>query len=157
MSTVTEPTVESLSKICGILFNFAQKHLPKTDHRTAVNLLHIADILKDHGIDVKYSSHLAAQATAYAAPEIITKTAEYRNLRAKFVACLSTIADLGKKTVKQSKTPFHAGVNEGLRRAAKIAIMFLDDFNENGPEFMSSPNGITPNYSPEKPRSSFIR
>lgn len=157
MSTVTEPTVESLSKICGILFNFAQKHLPKNEHRTAVNLLHIAEVLREHGVDVRYNSQLKAQAEAYTAPEVITRTPEYRHLRACFIACLSTIADLGKKEVRKSKTPFHAGINEGLRRAAKIAIMFLDDFNENGPELMGTPNEISANYPTEKPGSNFVR
>lgn len=154
MRTMTAVAEESLSEICEVLFNLAQRHVPTSDYEATTELLHIAKILQHRGAQPAVTAGLAAQIADHSTV-IVKQSPEYRALRAKFVACLSTIADLGNREVRQSKTPFHAGVNEGLRRAAKIAIMFLDDFNENGPESMATINDSK--TSAQKPGSDFIR
>jgi len=154
MRAMTDVAEESLSEICGLLFKLAQKHMPENDYEGAIELLHIAKIMQGRGITPAIATEREASAADYST-KVVKQAPEYRALRAKFVACLSTIADLGSREVRQSKTEFHAGVNEGLRRAAKIAIMFLDDFNENGPESMIESNAAPTNA--QKPGSHFVR
>ncbi len=154
MRAMTDVAEESLSEICGLLFNLAQKHMPESDYEGTTELLHLAKILQQRGINPEVAIELAAPAADHST-KIVKQTPEYRTLRARFVACLSTIADLGSRDVRKSKTEFHAGVNEGLRRAAKIAIMFLDDFNENGPEAMGGPDATSTHA--QKPGSDFVR
>jgi len=138
MPLVVNETEEVLAEMCEILLCLANKSVSKNDHKTMAELLHVSAVLKKYGVSAPLSEKREAQADDYVPETVIKNTPEYRALRAKFVACLSTIADMGNRNVKKAKSPFYAGINEGLRRAAKIAIMFLDDFNENGPESMAS-------------------
>lgn len=137
MTIVLNKTEEVLADMCEILFRLAQRHIPNSDQKTAAELMHVAKILKKYGVNAQFNSNLRAHRAAYDTEAVIKNTAEYRALRAKFTACLSTIADLGRRDVKKSKSQFHAGINEGFRRAAKIAIIFLEDLSENGPEGMA--------------------
>lgn len=124
-----KPAVEqNLAAVCGILYDIAQRHTPNNAFQDAAELLNVAKVLRDGGIAVKPAAKITASAADYS-PAVLKQSAEYRLLRAKFVAALGTIADLGVKTPKRHKSEFHAGVNEGLRKAAKIAIMFLDELN----------------------------
>jgi hypothetical protein len=137
MPVVVNKTEEILADMCEILFSVAQRHVSNNDHKTIAELAHVAKILNKYGVPTTFNKKLAAQRAAYSTEAVIKNTQEYRMLRAKFTACLSTIADLGQREVRQAKSQFHAGINEGLRRAAKIAIMFLEDFNDNGLEAMA--------------------
>jgi hypothetical protein len=137
MPVVVNKTEEVLVDMCEILFSLAQRHVSNNDHKTIAELSHVAKVLNTYGVNTVFNKKLAAQRAAYNTAAVIKNTQEYRLLRAKFTACLSTIADIGQREVRQAKSQFHAGINEGLRRAAKIAIMFLEDFNENGPESMA--------------------
>lgn len=137
MPIVVNQAEEVLADMCEILFTLAQRHVPSNEHKTIAELIHVAKVLNKYGISAQFNKKLRAQRAAYETDAVIKNSPEYRLLRAKFTACLSTIADLGQREVRQAKSEFHAGINEGLRRAAKIAIMFLEDFTENGPEAMA--------------------
>lgn len=142
MPIVVNKTEEILADMCEILFSLAQRHVSNNDHKTIAELTHVAKVLNKYGISTVFNKKSATQRAAYDTATVIKNTQEYRLLKAKFTACLSTIADLGQREVRQAKSQFHAGINEGLRRAAKIAIMFLDDFTENGPEGMADVHAL---------------
>lgn len=118
------------ANICVTLYSLAQKHVPGAAVSDVTELVQIAKILKDNNIDINVAPKLAAHATDYSC-NVVKQTPEYRLMRARFAAALGTIADMGSKKVRKSKSEFHAGINEGLRRAAKIAIMFLEDLDAN--------------------------
>lgn len=143
MPVVVNKTEEILADMCEILFSLAQRHASNNDHKTIAELTHIAKVLNKYGINTVFNRKSVTQRAAYDTAVVIKNAQEYRLLRAKFTACLSTIADLGQREVRQAKSQFHAGINEGLRRAAKIAIMFLDDLTENGPERMADINAAS--------------
>jgi hypothetical protein len=143
-----------LLKLAENLFSLAQQHTPKTDYAGTVELLHLAKALKQFGGNALLVSRLVAQDADHST-DVIKQSTEYRQLKAKFTAALSTIADLGARDVKQPKTQFHAGINEGLRRAAKVAIIFLADFTESAPKTMAQSNASK--TSPFKPGSRLTR
>lgn len=119
-----------LANLCATLYALAQKYIPGNALSDINTLVHIAKILKDNEMRVPVSSKLAAHAGDYA-PGVVKQSAEYRLLRARFNAALGTIADMGSKRARKNKSEYHAGIHEGLRRAAKIAIMFIEDIENN--------------------------
>lgn len=118
------------ANICTTLYSLAQKHTPTSAISDVTELVQIAKILQENNVPVRLSAKMAAHSTDYSC-SVVKQTPEYRLMRARFAAALGTIADMGSKKVRKSKSEFHAGINEGLRRAAKIAIMFLEDLDAN--------------------------
>jgi hypothetical protein len=125
---VKTAATQNLADLCVVLYDIAQRHTPSNAFQDAAELLSVAKVLRDSGITVTPTAKINAASADYS-PAVLKQSAEYRLLHAKFVAALGTIADLGAKTPKRHKSEFHAGINDGLRRAAKIAIMFLDELN----------------------------
>ncbi len=130
-SEVTEVAVD-LRDLCSALFDMAQRHTPSTSFAETNELIRIAKILESIGVDAVAVPKMRA-AIADHSSNVTRQSSEYRLLKARYAACLSTIADLAGKKPAKAKSAFHAGIHEGLRRAAKIAIMFLDDIVENRP------------------------
>lgn len=139
MLKVTQAAPE-LAEVCRALYRIAQKHTPASAFADINELMHVASILKTCGAEPVIADKFKAL-TADHVPAVARQSAAYRLLRAQFRAALSTIADLGRKSSKTHKTAFHAGAQAGLQRAAKIAIMFLADFEET-----DSPNNSTSNF-----------
>ena len=129
---VYEEIAVDLSQICGVLFNIAQKHTPSTSFAETNELIRIAKILESTDVPVAPAAKLRAAISDHSA-NVTRQSSEYRLLKARYAACLSTIADLAGKKPAKTKSAFHEGIHEGLRRAAKIAIMFLEDIVENRP------------------------
>jgi hypothetical protein len=127
-----ELTAADLCRLCGLLFDIAQRHTPATAFADTNELLNAAHILQSNGIEIVPLAKLRAAITDHSSA-LTKQSNEYRLLKARYSACLSTIADLAGKRPKKNKSAFHAGVHEGLRRAAKVAIMFLTDISENRP------------------------
>jgi len=123
------PAAHDLTAVCSALYRIAQKHVPPTAFADVNELLHVSKILAACDIPVETAVKLKA-ANADHIPAVARQSADYRLLRAQFRAALSTIADLGRKDSKTHKNAFHAGIHAGLRKAAKIAIMFLADLDE---------------------------
>jgi hypothetical protein len=119
---------QNLADVCAVLYSIAQRHTPSNAFQDAAELLSVSKVLREAGITVETAPKITAAANDYS-PAVLKQSSAYRLLRAKFAAALGTIADLGVKTPKRHKSEFHAGVNDGLRKAAKIAIMFLDELN----------------------------
>jgi hypothetical protein len=130
------PTTASsdMAEICGALYKIAQKHTPSSAFGDVNELLHVAKILKSCGVELAVAPKLQAAVSDHI-PAVARQSADYRLLRARFFAALSTIADMGQKTSKTHKSEFHGGVQEGLRQAAKTAIMFLNDLDESAENF----------------------
>jgi hypothetical protein len=131
-AVLDEQIAVDLPQICRILFDIAQLYTPASAFSDTSELLRIAKIMQDIGIPVTPLSKIKAALSDHSS-NVTTQSSEYRLLKARYAACLSTIADLANKTPVRVKTVFQSGVHEGLRRAAKIAIMFLDDIMENKP------------------------
>jgi len=127
-----ELNTSDLKQLCSLLFDIAQRHTPNTAFADANELLNSAQIMQSNNIEIAPLAKLRAAIGDYSSA-VTKQSNEYRLLKARYSACLSTIADLAGKKPKKNKSAFHAGVHEGLRRAAKIAIMFLDDISENRP------------------------
>jgi hypothetical protein len=126
----TAPPAHDLSAICIALHRIAQKHVSTTAFADINELLHISKILEANDVPVETAVKLKAAVDDHI-PAVAKQSADYRLLRAQFRAALSTIADLGRRDSKTHKSEFHEGVHAGLRKAAKIAIIFLDDLNDN--------------------------
>lgn len=145
------------ANLCSTLYSLAQKYVPASAVGDVNELAQVAKILNGVGIAPQIAPKLSAHVDEYSS-SVVKQSAEYRLIRARFAAALGTIADMGSKKIKKNKSEFHAGINEGLRRAAKIAIMFLEDLDadmyishtyceDDDPEKITEP----------KPRSSFVR
>jgi|LakMenEpi03Aug12_release.lakeMendotaPanAssembly.Ray.scaffolds.fasta_scaffold193334_4 hypothetical protein len=117
-----------LEEVCCTLYNIAQKHTPGTAFADATELANITKLLQANSIPVQPAVKAIAATNDYS-PAVLKHSEEYRLLHAKYTASLSTIADLGSRKIRKNKSEFHAGITEGLRRAAKIAIMFLQDLD----------------------------
>lgn len=126
----SEAVTCDLTELCQSLYRIAQKHIPATAFGDTNELLHIASILQEIGIPLNAAPKLKAQLADHM-PAVTRQSADYRMLKAQFRAALSTIADLGRKRGKTHKSEYHAGIHIGLRRAAKIAIAFLADFEDS--------------------------
>jgi hypothetical protein len=126
----TAPSAHDLTEICSALYRIAQKHVTSTAFADINELLHISKILAANNVQVETAAKLKAAVDDHI-PAVAKQSADYRLLRAQFRAALSTIADLGRRDSKTHKSEFHEGVHAGLRKAAKIAIIFLDDLNDN--------------------------
>lgn len=150
---VTDAPAQNLADVCSVLYDIAQRHTPSNAFQDTAELLSVSNVLRAAGVTVTPAPKINAAADDYS-PAVLKQSSEYRLLRAKFAAALGTIADLGVKTPKRHKSEFHAGVNDGLRRAAKIAIMFLDELN--GETDLSNDNNH-PGATGVKSGSGFVR
>ena len=144
---IRAPESCDLAKVCHALYRIAQKHTPPAAFADINELIHVAKILKSEGLSPTISVSLRANIDDHI-PAVAKQSAEYRILQAQFRAALSTIADLGRKNSKTHKSDYHAGLHAGLRQAAKIAIMFLADLDD---EQSTSPTSDT------KSRHTFTR
>lgn len=145
------------ANICSLLYSLAQKYVPASAVGDVNELAQVAKILQDAGISPDIAPKFSAHVDEYSS-SVVKQSAEYRLIRARFAAALGTIADMGSKKIKKNKSEFHAGINEGLRRAAKIAIMFLEDLDAD----MYISHTYCEDADPEKiteskSRSSFVR
>lgn len=121
--------IAALRNICYALYSLAQKYVPNspktfTDYS---ELLQCAKMLQEMGlrppVDAATTSHVAAVDA-----KIVLNSFEYRNLRNRVIACLSTVADLTEKPTATGSADYQAGMREGYRRASTIAANFLADF-----------------------------
>jgi hypothetical protein len=114
--------------ICATLYRMAQRHVPNSAANDVIQLAQITKMLRDMDIPAKLASRFKASSADYT-PTLFKHSLEYRMLKARYTAALSTIADMGSKNAKKHKDEFHAGIQVGLRRAAATAIMFLRDLD----------------------------
>lgn len=153
----TELAENDLVTICKTLYRLAQKHISASSLGDVNELVQVAKVMASHSIEAPVPAKLRAHIDDYS-PSVVKQSAEYRLLRARFAAALGTIADMGSKKIRKNKSEFHAGINEGLRRASKIAIMFLEDLDSNiysaHKYDESAPAHET---SAPKPRRNFVR
>lgn len=117
-------------EICTTLYAIAQRHIPNSAMADVSELAQIAKIFQEQDIALQIAPKITAHVKDYSS-SVVKQSAEYRLIRARYAAALGTIADMGSKIVRKNKSEFHAGITEGLRRAAKIAIMFLEDLDQN--------------------------
>lgn len=117
-----------LAEVCANLFRIAQRHTPASAFADVNELMHIAKIMESVGVVTAVNENNRAKFDDHI-PEIARQSADYRRLQAQFKAALSTIADMGRKESRTHKNQYYAGIHVGLRRAAQIAIMFLNDLN----------------------------
>lgn len=148
-----------LTDVCSTLFRIAQKHTPQTAFADVNELLHIVKIMESVGINPTVTAKYNAAVDDHI-PAVARQSADYRKLRAQFRAALSTIADMGRKRSKTHKNAYYEGVHVGLRRAAQIAIMFLNDLNGETPdETLTDADEIraAQKVDGKKPRSRIVR
>lgn len=125
---IKDVMVCDMAEVCQTLFRIAQKHTPAASFADVNELLHIAKIMESVGVTADVRANHRANFDDHI-PAVARQSADYRRLQAQFKAALSTIADMGRKNSKTHKNEYYAGVHAGLRRAARIAIMFLNDLN----------------------------
>jgi hypothetical protein len=121
------PSLE-LVNLCLLLHDIAQKYVPRTPQafRDFDALTHATKALQRLKLSPTLAADLCAP-TQTAEQTIITNSPEYRRLRNKFIAALSTIADMTDKNNPPGNPDYQRGVREGYRRASDIAILFLED------------------------------
>lgn len=147
-----------LIELCVSLHEIAQRHVPPGSFADVNELVQITKILEELAVPVQTAPKLQAKVADHS-NAVVRHTPEYRLLRARYSAALGTIADMGSRKIRKNKDQFHAGIQEGLRRAAKIAIMFLEDLDN--PTFEPRQKHAEPTDKAEapkvKPGGSFIR
>jgi len=120
----------ALRKICFLLHELGQKYVPNApatfgDYST---LLYCTKLLQEIGLKPEIASHMDS-AVAGVSVEVIRSSFEYRQLRNKMIAGLSVIADLTERPASPGTQDYQKGIREGFRRASDIAVMFLEDLN----------------------------
>lgn len=126
-------TVNSaLRNVAYLLLELAQKYVPNTpatftDH---TSMTHCIKLLQDMGFKPEIVARLD-RAVAGISVDLIRNSFEYRQLRNKIKACLAVIADLTDRPAAPGTYDYQKGIREGYRRASDIAVLFLDDINEN--------------------------
>lgn len=155
---ISAPSVDSgIIELCLSLHEIAQRHTPANSFADVNTLVQITKLLQELSVPVKPATKYAAAVTDHSSA-VIRHSPEYRLMRARFSAALGTIADMGSRKIKKNKDQFHAGIQEGLRRAAKIAIMFLEDLDSNLYQQYTADDATRENETPStKPRSSIVR
>ena len=145
-------TVDSdISTLCTKLYEIAQRHTPTTCFSDVNELVQLTKILKQMGISVTPATKFKAETTDYS-PTAFRHSIEYRLLHARYAAALGTIADMGSRKIRKNKDEYHAGVQAGLRKAADVAIMFLEDLDNPSLEPRSSESSVK-----DKSFDSFVR
>jgi hypothetical protein len=94
------------------------------------SLVHCVNLLQEMGFKPEILSKLD-RAVAGIGVDVIRNSFEYRQLRNKIKACLAVIADLTERPAAPGTHDYQKGIREGYRRASDIAVLFLDDINEN--------------------------
>ena len=123
--------VFELMTLCKTLYSLAQKYVPHTPaafHDFSA-FLQVSNKLQRLGMQLTLDPRVAAKVKA-TDNSAVTSSLEYRMLRNKFIAALTTIADLTLKPENEKAVPengYQRGVREGYRRASEVAILFLDD------------------------------
>lgn len=126
-------TVNSaLRNIAYLLLELTQKYVPNTPATFSdySSLIHCIKILQEMGLKPQIDAKFDA-AVSGVGVDIIHNSFEYRQLRNKIKACLAIVADLTERPAAAGTKEFQSGVREGYRRASDIAVLFLDDINEN--------------------------
>ncbi len=118
-------------KVCYLLLRLAQKYVPDStaSHADYALLLHCVRLLQDMGFKPEIDPIVDADAGQLSA-DIACASFEYRQLRNKIMASLSVIADLPEKPASPGTRDFQRGVREGYRRASDIAVLFLEDIDQ---------------------------
>lgn len=145
-----------IEHICSVLYSIAHRHTPTNCFADVTELLNIAKVLAGKQLNLTAAPKFKAAVTDHSSA-VLKQSAEYRLLRARFVAALSTISDLGSRRTKRNKSDFHAGVSEGLRRASKVAIMFLNDIDNIKPERLTNDKNCGRKTADAKSRGDFVR
>lgn len=153
----TLPLDSDIADICTALHAIAQRHVPQSCFTDVTELVQLTRLMRALDIPVTVAAKIQAEHSAYS-PSVVKHTPEYRLLRARFLAALGTIADMGARKIRKNKSEYHAGVQEGLRRASKVAIMFLNDIDNNTIDERLDAHGKYTDAAPKtKPISSLVR
>jgi hypothetical protein len=117
-----------LQNICVVLHHLAQKYVPNSVQSFCDfdSLKHATRALQRLGSNIKLAAHLTAPVKSLE-KSAVTNSVEYRTLRNKYIAALSTIADITAKNTPPGHPEYQRGVREGYRRASDVAILFLED------------------------------
>lgn len=153
----TLPASADLADICTALHAIAQRHVPANCFSDVTELVGLTRLMRELAVPVSGSARFSAEQADYS-PNIVKHTPEYRLLGARFSAALGTIADMGARKARKNKNEYYAGVQEGLRRAAKVAIMFLEDLENNTIDERLTAHGLyEKDAAKTKSRSSLVR
>lgn len=148
----------NLADVCRNLFRIAQRNTPPAAFADVNELMHIAKIMESVGLPARVDEKHKANFSDHI-PAVARQSVDYRRLQAQFKAALSTIADMGKEKSKTHKNAYYEGVHAGLRRAAQVAIIFLNDLNGEPNDETADVNQIraAQEVSGKKSRSRIVR
>lgn len=132
LSTAAAEKPAELQQICLSLIKIAQQYVPSTAHAFSdfVEVVRCTKMLQKMGVAPAVLEKFKATIDSVG-NELVLNSADYKDLRNKYVAGFATIADLTEKPAAGGSPEFQRGVREGYRRASDIAVMFLEDI-ENG-------------------------
>lgn len=124
----TAPPTSEIVNLCLLLHDIAQRHVPRTPQafRDFDALTHATKALQRMQLAPVVAADMCAP-TQTVDNAVVVNSPEYRSLRNKFIAVLSTIADMTDKNNPPGNPDYQSGVREGYRRASDIAILFLED------------------------------
>jgi len=132
ISPANKTVNSALRNVAFLLLDLAQKYVPHTpanftDHNS---LAHCIKLLQEMGLKPEILARLD-RTVAGVSVDLIRNSFEYRQLRNKIKACLAVIADLTERPAAPGTYDYQKGIREGYRRASDIAVLFLDDIDEN--------------------------
>lgn len=131
LSPQNRTAVAALRNVCYALLRIVQRHVTRTSraHSDYAEVLQLVRILRELGFKPPQNEEFAAESQAVS-PAAILNSRDYRYMRNRAIACLSTIADLTEKPPSSGTPDYQRGMREGYRRASEIAAKFLADFTE---------------------------
>lgn len=123
-----EAEIDQLKQICCSLLRVAQQYVPTTPNAFAafVEVTQCTKMLQKLGAEPEVAAKFNA-VLGTTGDEFICNSPDYRYLRNTAIAGFATIVDLAEKSAATGVPEFQRGVQEGYRRASKIALRFLTD------------------------------
>ena len=131
LSPKNRTAVAVLRNVCYALLRIVQKHVTRASRSQSdyADVLQLVRILQELGFKPPQNEEFAAEGRAISAAAVLNSR-DYRYLRNRAIACLSTIADLTEKPPSSGTPDYQRGMREGYRRASEIAAKFLADFTD---------------------------
>jgi hypothetical protein len=127
--TELEDDTRVVADLCLLLYSLARKHVSPASFADFCSLARCTKLLQDAGLRVDVSPEMQAH-VADAKTVLVTAAPEYRLLRSRAIAGLSTVADLTTKLPAKGSRDYQRGMRDAYQQASDIADLFLKELEQ---------------------------
>ncbi len=118
--------LDSVTELCHMMHQLASKYVPRSAFNDFEYLVQGTKVLQELQVPLTIADNIKAPLTEYNAA-VVLHAPQYRLLRNRALAALTTIADLSSKSPAKGSTDYQKGMRDGFEYASDIAIFFLED------------------------------